>query len=319
MLGIWDLPSQRNRCMFLHPSHNEMEINVIMDLAFVPGSDSCFYILQRTGRLTIGDLRVRDLIQWTMLLEMTRPSKMKTTENSHQVIVSARGNEIKLWDIRSTPSLCVQKYCQHKSESLPLGFDFLCFEKYLATGSDDGCAYIYETLTGRLVRKIKLGNGQVHSCCAESPDSLSFFASFDNASYLGLIDTEGIVNPHEPKSTEQIKEGYSKMAWSAVLSKYSERLVLQAQHLAGDIPYNHDNWLGVLRASETRESKELLSAVEAQYRAQVDFLVPVLVSDLNACFQRNDQVFANRTYLRPLERFHSSFAPKVRRESARSY
>lgn len=317
ILGIWDLPSLRNTRMFLHPNHDEMELNALMSLAFLPGSNSCFYMIQRVGRLSIGDLRGKNLIQWTSRLDMTKLANMKIMENPHQVAISARENDIKLWDIRSSP-IHIQKYCQHQSASLPLGFDFLCYEKYLATGSDDGCVYIYDTLTGSLIRKIKLGHGQVQTCCAESLDSLSFFASFDNARCLGLIDTEGIGNLHEANSTEQIKEGYSKTAWSIALSKYSERLALQVQHLTGETHYGQDNWLEVLRGSEARESRELLSAVEAEYRTQVQLSVPALVSDLNAFFQRNKafEMIADKPCPRPVVRFCSSFAPRVRREAA---
>ncbi len=302
--------------MFMHPDHGEIELNVLMDLAFLPGSQACFYMMQRSGRLSLADLRCNDLIQWTALLEMSRPSTMKTMESPCQVMISARANEIKLWDIRATPPLCVQHYNQHKSESLPLGFDFLCYEKYLATGSDDGYAYIYETVTGCLVRKIRLGHGQVQSCCAESPDSLSFFASFDNAKCLGLVDTAGSDCGHEYTSTEQIKAAYSKIAWIAAVSKYTERLITQVQHLIGQTPYARDNWLEVLRASEENQSKELLSLVEAEYHSQLQASTPELVQDLNAFYNRKNglKMSAKRLHSRFPNHSFSSYAPKIRKE-----
>lgn len=317
MLGIWDLPSQRNRCMFLHPNHNEMEINVIMDLAFQPESDSCFYTLQRTGRLSIGDLRIRDLIQWTTLLEMPRPSTMKTMENSYQIVISARESQIKLWDIRTTSPICVQRYCQHKSESLPLGFDFLCYGKYLASGSDDGHAYIYETLTGHLLRKLKLGNGQVQSCCAESPDSLSFFTSFDNARYLGLIDTEGLNSVHEHTSTEQIKETYRKIAMDTALSKFTQRLVIQARRLVAGAPFGHNNWLEILRTSEEKESKDLMREIDEEYLRQLENSTPHLVRDLTDFYARSIDSVCQKTLKRePKVLWKSTLAPKIRTEAA---
>ena len=301
--------------MFMHPNHDEMELNVLMDLAFLPESQSCFYMMQRSGRLSLADLRCGGLIQWTALLEMSRPSAMKTMESPYQIMISARANEIKLWDIRATPTLYVQRYNQHKSESLPLSFDFLCYEKYLASGSDDGYAYIYETATGCLVRKIKLGHGQVQSCCAESPDSLSFFASFDNARYVGLVDTAGSDCGHEYTSTEQIKATYSKMAWGAAVSKYTERLVAEVNHLVGLTPHGQDNWLQILRASEENQSKELLSIIEAEYHSQLQASAPALVHDLNTFYNRKNvlKISAKRPFR---NRSFSSYAPKIRKEQA---
>lgn len=318
MLGIWDLPSQRNMRMFMHPNHDEMQINVLMDLAFLPDSQSCFYMMQRSGRLSLADLRCRDLIQWTALLGMSRPSAMRTMESPYQVMISARANEIKLWDIRATPPVCVQRYNQHKSESLPLSFDFLCYEKYLATGSDDGYAYVYETMTGSLVRKIKLGHGQVQSCCAESPDSLSFFASFDNARCLGLVDTEGSDCVHEYTSIEQIKEVYNKIAWDSTLSKFTQRLVTQVRTLMAGAPYGHHNWLEILRLSDTTESKELLANIEVEYQHQLELSTPVLVRDLTEFYKQKTKP-VNSKCKRHRGTLSSSLAPKVKKETYFSY
>jgi hypothetical protein len=304
--------------MFMHPNHDEMEINVLMDLAFLPGSLSCFYMMQRSGRLSLADLRCNDLIQWTALLGMSRPSAMKTMESPCQVMISARANEIKLWDIRATPPLCVQHYNQHKSESLPLGFDFLCYEKYLATGSDDGYAYIYETVTGCLVRKIKLGHGQVQSCCAESPDSFSFFASFDNARCLGLVDTAGSDCEHEYTSTEQIKEVYNKIALDTTLSKFTQRLVTQVRSLMAGAPYGLNNWLEILRLSDTKESKDLLADIEVEYQHQLEFSTPALVRDLTEFYKQKTKPL-NPKHKQHRGTMRSSLAPKLKKEISFSY
>lgn len=318
-LGIWDLPSQRNRCMYLHPNWAEIQLNVLMDLAFMPGSDSCFLMLQRSGRLTFADLRVRDFIQWTTQLGMAKPSMLKILENQHQFLISARESEMRLWDIRASPPACVQLYAQHKAESLPIGFDFLAYEKYVVTGSDDGCAYIYETLTGCLARKIKLGNGQqLNSCCAESPDSLSFFATFDSARYLGLVDSEGTDISHEFATTAQIKDAYSKNAWDAALGKFTERLTLHMQRLMGGTPYAQNNWVVLLRASEEDESRKLLTEIEAEYNLQLEASSPALVKDLTAFHERKQASLHSAAPLKvPVRQKRcGSMAPRVRKDCA---
>jgi len=318
ILGIWDLPSQRNRDMFVHPHHDETELNVLMDLAFLPGSDSCFYMLQRSGRLSLADLRVRDYVQWTTHLDMTKPSKMKTLGNQNQVLISARGSEVKLWETRTSPVACIQRYTEHKSDNLPLGFDTLQYDKYLATGSDDGYVYIYEVSTGCLMRKIRLGSGQLQCCCAESPDSLSFFVSFEDARYLGLVDTEGTDLVHEFASTEQIKDLYSKKAWDNALGKFTQRLAVHMQHLMGGTPYGQNNWVVVLRTSEEKESKELLGEIEAEYSLQLEVSTPALVRDLTAFHQRKvlakGSVSPQKLAIRRVK--HCSLAPQVLKECA---
>lgn len=319
ILGIWDLPSQQNRDMFIHPYHDEAELNVLMDLVFLPESDSCFYMLQRSGRLSLADLRVRDYIQWTSQLGMVKPARMKILENHHQLLISARGSEIKLWENRTTPVTCLQRYCEHKSDGLPLGFDTLLYEKYLVTGSDDGYAYIYEISTGCLMRKIKLGSGQLQSCCAESPDSLSFFVSFEDSRYLGLVDTEGIDHIHEFASTTQIKEMYKKKAWDVALSKFTQRLAVHMQHLMGGTPYGQNNWIVVLRASEEKESKILLADIEAEYSLQLAACSPALVRDLTAFYQRKEEpkclIFHLEQSVRSVK--YCSLAPRVQKEYER--
>lgn len=318
MVGVWDLPSESNLRMCLHPNYNEIDLNVAMDLAFVPESNTCFYMVQRTSRLSLFDIRVKSMLQWTTLLDMGKPAKIKPLENPYQLLISTRGSQIKLWDIRTFPPACVQIYNKHRSESLPLGFDLLCYGKYLATGSDDSSAYIYDTCTGELVKQVQLGNGHVQSCCAESSDSLSFFVSFNNSRHLGLVDTEGLDIRHEAQSTAQIKDAYSKMAWNTALGKHTGRLVLHIQRLLGGTPYAHDDWLETLRAAEDRESKELLELIEAEYQRQLEATTPVLVKDLSAFFGRekdepNHGNKAENQLFVPVKR-QSSQAPKVLKE-----
>lgn len=315
VLGIWNLQNQQNYRMFLHPNHNEMELNVIMDLAFRPESEHCFYILQRTGRLSFADLRCKDLLQWTALLDMPKPSQMKVMENEYQLVVSARESQIKMLDLRTTPSTPVHCYSQHKSQGLPLSFDFLCYEKYLATGSDDGSAYIYETSTGLLVRKISLCKEQVQACCAEAPDSLSFFVTFNNARCLGLVDTVGTEELSEQQSAEQIKREYSKMAWNSAIGKFSYQVIMHVERLGSTVSFNNERILSVLRTAEDRESKLLLEEIEAEYRRQIEATAPAFVRDLTSFYEGKEVKYpANLPNFRGQIVRKSVLAPKVRRE-----
>lgn len=274
--------------MFLHPAHTDMDQNVVIDLAYIPGSETCFYTVLRSGALSVGDIRTSDIIQWTDRLDMIKPAMMKTTESQYELFISARRSEIKLWDVRGNTLKCVQWYSKHKAESLPIGFDLLNYGKYLATGSDDGCVYIYAVCTGHLVRKIKLGNGHVQSCCAESVDAMSFYVTFNNARCLGVVDTEASDIEHQPTSVEDITEAYGKMAWNAAVSMYTVRLVKHVELLLGDSPYSHNDWFSVLQASQLPESQELLSLITTEYQRQFEVMKPQLNSDLHAYYLRRN-------------------------------
>jgi len=306
VLGVWDLPSQRNDRMFVHPNHTEMELNVLMDLAFQHGSEFCFYILQRTGRLSMADLRVKSLLQWTVLLDLPKPSQMKLLENEYQMVISARESQIKLLDLRTSPAVSAQCYSQHTSESLPLGFDFLGYEKYIVSGSDDGFAYIYELCTGRLVKKVRLGNGQVQACCAESVDSLSFFATFNNSRSLGFVDTAGI------KPLPHIQSEYQQIAWNSAIAKFSSQLILHIQSLEGSISFNYDRMVSTLRTMQDRASKDMLGQIEAEYQRLLEASGPAASRDFTT--NAGEYKGSLRDFI-PQEAKRSSVAPKVRREA----
>lgn len=298
--------------MFVHPNHTEMELNVLMDLAFCPGSEFCCYLLQRSGRLSLADLRVKDLLQWTVLLDLPKPSQMKLMENGYQLVISARESQIRLLDLRTSPLASVQRYCQHKSESLPLGFDFLAYGKYIVSGSDDGCAYVYEVCTGRVVRKVRLGNGQVQACCAESADSLSFFVSFNNSRTLGLVDTAGIEFrpiPHSQSEKEQ-------KAWNFAIGKFSNELILHIQSLDNSISFNYERLMTALRTAEDQASKELLGRIEGEYQRQLEALEPAVRSDFPSFDQTQEGEYqADWADCSPQTAKRSSLAPKVKRET----
>lgn len=291
IVGIWDLHTYKTSRMFLHPNHSETELNVIMDLAFKPDSEQCFYILQRSNRLSLADMRCRELLQWTTLLDVTKPSQMKVRGNGYQLVVSARESQIMMLDLRTTPFIPTQTYSQHQSQGLPLSFDFLYYEKYLSTGSDDGSVYIYEISTGLLVRKIPISTEPVQSCCSEAPDSLSFFVTFSNSRYLGFVDTVGTTEGRERLSAAEIKREYSKMAWKNAIQKYSFQVIMYLERLGNEVIFNNERILSVLRAAEDPESKLMLKNIEEEYERQLEATAPAFVRDLTSFYAGEEVKF----------------------------
>jgi hypothetical protein len=196
-----------------------------------------------------------------------------------RIASSARGSQIKLWDVRRlhTPSAIndfAQIYTQHKSHQNILGLDFLNYENYIVSGSDNGFAYIYETNSGRLAHRVSLGFGQVQTGCAIDQASLSFFTTFLGARYLGFVDTEGDDICHEVVSAEQARVMFTKEAWDAALGKHHERILNAIKQLQPSFQIGYENWISVLRASDSPICKELIHDINLQYEEELKALNP---------------------------------------------
>lgn len=282
VIAVWDLPRLANRSITVLPQDPAVELNAVMDLVFAPATDGVFYVLQRSGHLSLWDVRAPRLRQWHTKCHTGRSSSMKASQDSVHVVTSSRGSELKMWDIRCMSSSnsvkrYVQIYNQHASEKLGLGFDFLNYERLIVTGSDSFFASVYETLTGQLVQQIPLAPGQVQTACAVDPGSLSFYAVFMNGRYLGVVDTEGPDILHDFASSEQIKAMYSKNAWDEVYSRNMDRLLQASRAAQQTVPINYDEMLAIVRDSELPICKQLLRDLVAEYEANIKASTPQLV------------------------------------------
>jgi WD40 repeat protein len=318
MLGIWNLPAARSIAMVPLPVQEALEIEAIMDLAFQIGSETCFYALQRCGFVVCGDLRCPDIFQFRKRVHYGRGSFLETSESPNRLLTSARGDGAKLWDLRRfadcpEASNYLQKYNQHTSQHVPLGHDFLRFEKFFVTGSDDGHAYIYDTLTGELVKQLKLSSERAQHCLAESVDSISFFASFYNARILGYVSTEGPLITHLPNSTKEIKDEYSKLAWDAAISQFSDQVLKMVRSNPGRLPTTYDQWLDMVRTNQDEASQRLAEKIREAYNEVLKSSTPRLVRDMNQFHQEREKAKLPLKKGRK-QRKCSSFAPTVKRE-----
>ena len=311
--------------MTILPGQYDIEVNAVMDIAFTGQSNHCFYFTQRSGTLLLGDLRTRGIVVWRKQGHAHKANLMKVSEDGYRVATSAKIDEIKLWDVRKIRPLeelkgYIQTYTQHMSRGLPLGLDFLLNEKFLVSGSDDGAAYIYETLSGELVTKVKLGRGQVQTACALSPDSVSFYTSFLDAKYFGLVDTEGDSIVHAPKSTEDIKSGFVKQAWDAVIAKYTDQILSIVRTLPGT-PLGHEGWMQAIRDSDRPDCKRLASSLAEGFEQEKMAGTPSLVRELADFFTAEKEQTGQSTtrHARSRKKYQkSSMAPKVRTESGKT-
>lgn len=316
VIGSWDLPTAQNIRMGILPGQTAYPTNAVMDEPFTHHSDAAFYALQRSGFLALCDLRTPELVQWHGRLHLQRSNYLKLCERDHCFVTSARGSEIKLWDFRKLSAAeavnsYVQIFAKHKSQTLPVDFDYLNYEKYIVTGSDDGYAYIYETVSGEVVARVALGRGQVQSVCAVSDAGLSFFASFLESRYLGLIDTEGDSLSHAPKTTDEIKSAFNKHAWDAVVSSHSDRIFAAVRGVTNP-PLGYNNWMRVIRESDAPQCKQLAAELAQDYEAEMMKSTPALVQELNVFFSQNADRKTPKQRRTTIKR--GKVAPKVRTE-----
>ena len=286
----WDLPTLQQKSLLVLPQY--MEINAVMSLEFDLHQAAVFYLLQRSGHLTVCDIRTPSLRQLHVYCHRGRPSTLRTSQNSHFIATSARGHEIKLWDLRriSEPdalNLHVQIYNQHESAKLPLGFDFLQNEKYIVTGSDAFYAHVYETLTGVLVRSMKIAPGQVVTTTATERDALSFYVVHSNGMTWGKVDTDGEDITHEFTSSEQIKEMYRHEAWETSLTKNNDKVLAAARCVQSNIGTNYEQMMNIIRGSDLPICKDALSALTMDYEACIEACTPRLVRDLQAFYAKS--------------------------------
>lgn len=291
VIALWDLTNLALQNISVMPHDPNVELNAIMDMSFDPSHASIFYVFQRSGHLSLWDTRTSRLRQWHTKCHNHRASFLKVSQDSTHLVTAARGNEIKMWDLRSISGSdsvqgYLQIYNQHVSEKLALGIDFLNYERFLVTGSDSFYAVIYDTLTGEKVQQVSLGPGQVETVCALNPDDLSFYTIFMNGKYLGLVDSEGTTIQHDYTSAEQIKALYSKEAWDEVLSRNVDRLLEASRAAQQTVAINYDEMLAIVRDSDLAMCKKLLNDLTEQYEANIQATTPQLVRAFQAFYTR---------------------------------
>ncbi|KAG1664713.1 hypothetical protein FOA52_006690 [Chlamydomonas sp. UWO 241] len=70
---------------------------------------------------------------------------------------SAPDNTAKLWDVRC--ARCVRTFTGHRSSQLPVGLAFSPCLRYLATGSEDRSAYLYDLRQGSVLHRLRGTHG----------------------------------------------------------------------------------------------------------------------------------------------------------------
>lgn len=96
------------------------------------------------------------------------------------LLSSAPNSTIHLWDIRADN--CVMRFSEHVNRVHPIGMAFSPCMRYVATGSEDRQAYMYDIRTGRCLTKLA-GHSDVVTAVAFNP----LYPQLATASYDGTV------------------------------------------------------------------------------------------------------------------------------------
>lgn len=291
VVWAWDIPSAQALNMLVLPQYSDVELNVVMALEFHPQQPHIFYALQRSGHLNLCDIRTPSMHQWHACVHRYRASSLRLCHYSETMATSARGNEIKLWDWRggSKPNAVdqyVQIYKQHESQKAALGFDFLVDEQFLVTGSDSFYVHIYNTLSGVLLKTVRIAPGPVMNIIAFARSNLNFYAIYRNGQSFGLVDTEGPSIVHKFTNSEEIKALYSREAWEKTIFRNIDRLIEAARMVQSDIPVSYEHIMPIVRGSDLPICKTLIQELDAEYEVNIKVSTPNFVRDIQAFYRK---------------------------------
>jgi WD40 repeat protein len=92
----------------------------------------------------------------------------QTPAGGHDLCLSAAlDGTVKLWDLRS--AACVRRFAAHTNRVHPIGAALSPCLRYVACGSEDRSAYIFDALSGALVERLRGVGAEITTDAAFSP------------------------------------------------------------------------------------------------------------------------------------------------------
>lgn len=153
----------------------------LSSVAVIAGSDRSLRVLDVGAGLTVRVVRdAHSRAVHTVALPQPTCYASHPSNFYDLLLSSSSDSTVHLWDIRADN--CVMRFCQHVNRVHTLGATFSPCMRYVATGSEDQAAYIYDIRTGRRLVKLK-GHTDVVTTVAFSP----LYPQLATASYDGTV------------------------------------------------------------------------------------------------------------------------------------
>jgi hypothetical protein len=273
LLQLWDTVTGQMMGVLRPNGESEQEINITSSLAAHPQAPSQFLSGGRDGRIDLWDVRSANKLYWRFWGHEGKISSLEFNESGTNLLSSGREGVIRLWDMRKLPvetayHQCIQAYTGHVTYGHWVPSHFLSLEKYILSGSETNKAFIYETLTGELVKIVDLGSSKV-ILTAPVPDSIAFYYINYSTQTVSLCDVEGEDIQPQEQTTLQIKQNFLKEKMQEVMLDCSDQIITQLSRMNALDHTGLHQIVETLSRSADPQAHALLGYLMAQYEERV--------------------------------------------------
>lgn len=273
LLQLWDTNTGQIVGILKAKSESEQEVNITSSLAAHPQVPWGFLSGGREGQINIWDLRSANKVSQWFCGHEGKINSLEFTETGQNLLSSGRDGVIRLWDMRKLPLETVppqglMTYTGHVTYGHWVPAHFLSLEKYVLSGSETNQAFIYETLTGELVKTVLLGQSKV-ILTAPVPDSIAFYYINNSTQTLSLCDVDGEDVKPQAQTALQLKQNFLKEKMQEVMLDCSDRIIAQLSRMNALDRTGLHQIVGTLSRSEDPQARDLLGFLMATYEERV--------------------------------------------------
>ena len=161
VIKYWDLEKRVVLLNIVNSEYNNETLNNVNCIKFYNNSDSVFASAFREGLIKLFDIRVNSKEPITAFKSHNNKlNTFKITNNNNYLLTSGRDSLGRLWDMRNLScnkfdidnSKVLTTYKGHKCSNYNIEISFINDENYIISGSENGKIYLYDTLTGTLLK-----------------------------------------------------------------------------------------------------------------------------------------------------------------------
>lgn len=273
LLQLWDTNTGQVMGVLSANRESEQEVNITSSLATHPQAPWVFLSGGREGQINIWDVRSANKLSGRVWAHQGSISSLEFNETGLNLLSSGRDGVIRLWDMRklpseTAPSQGLQTYTGHVTYGHWVPAHFLSLEKYVLSGSESNQAFIYETLTGELVKTVLLGHSKV-ILTAPVPDSITFYYVNYSTQTLSLCDVDGEETKPQAQTALQLKQNFLKEKMQEVMLDCSDQIIAQLSRMNALDRTGLHQIVETLSRSEDPQARSLLGFLMGKYEERV--------------------------------------------------
>jgi len=225
-----------------HSSPSCPELNTINSLQFSNLNSNIFVSGARDGTIKLWDTRCLNKATNTFQAHNGKLNTTSFCRDDTKLLSGGRDSVLRLWDVRKMETMSstipekgssglIQEYNKHFCQGYNVGCSFFNNEKHIVTGSEDKKVYIYEAVSGEVVKVLDGHPSVVHLVNCSEQDQLSILtSSIENCSILVWTPnaTEEDVNTTK-ESVEKLEEdsfiSQHRAAVESLMKKHGDQIL----------------------------------------------------------------------------------------------